>query len=490
MATAAPTVKNRIRPLHGTDQPPRLVEEPPVFKDLIRAHVYAGLILLLVSVVFGLITAHKFSAPEFLGGTPALTWGRMRFNHVQGILFAWLMNAFFAFFYYAIPALKETPVFSRQLGWWLFWIWNLGVVTLGWGLVMTGFSQSLEWGEFPVVVDVILILALIGYGIQFLTPFLRPPRHTLYVSGWYIVLALVFTPFAYAAGQFVPQYFAPGAEGAAISGLWIHDAVGIVVTPPALAIAYYVIPVATGRPIYSHFLSMVGFWGLVFFYPMNGMHHYVFSPLPMSAQQASIIASMFMGMDVVIVVANLLLSLRGCGTLIVRNLSLRWVWTGVIFYLIVSLQGAAQAAMSLQEQLHFSDWVIGHSHMAMAGFATFTAIGGITHFWKRVTGQLPDPKMLNRAFWVSLVSLLAMVIDLTAFGLVQAGMWMSGEPWIDSVVASRVGWHLRTWSGIALTIGFILVLLSLRHRKNAAQPKPHGEKSVPDKNLPPEVNRA
>lgn len=469
MATSAPAVKNRTRPLHGTDQPPRLIEDPPVFKDLILAHAYAGLILLLISVGFGLITAHKLYAPEFLGDTPAFTWGRTRYNHVQGILLAWLMNAFFAFFYYAVPALKEGPVFSRKLGWWLFWLWNLGVVVMGWVLVMMGFSQSLEWGEFPLIVDVVALVALVGYGVQFLVPFLRLPRHTLYVSGWYIVLALVFTPFAYVVAQFGPQFFAPGAEGAALSGLWIHDAVGIVVTPPALAIAYYVIPTATGRPIYSHFLSMVGFWGLVFFYPMNGMHHYVFSPLPMSAQKASIIASMFMGMDVILVVVNLLMSLRGAGTLVLRNLSLRWVWTSIVFYLIVSLQGAAQSAMALQEQLHFSDWVIGHSHLAMAGFATFMAVGGITHFWRRISGYLPNPRLLNWAYWVSSMSLLAMVLDLTFVGLVQANLWMKGEPWIASVVASKIAWQLRTVSGVALTAGFLLVLLSLRRSQTDQQ---------------------
>ena len=102
--------------------------------------------------------------------------------------------------------------------------------------------------------------------------------------------------------------------------------------------------------------------------------------------------------------------------------------------------------------------------MAMAGFATFTVIGGITHLWRRVTGQLPDSRLLTWAYWVSLVSLLAMVIDLTLVGLVQAGMWMTGEPWINSVIASNVGWQVRTWSGVMLTSGFVLVLFSLRPR--------------------------
>ena len=93
------------------------------------------------------------------------------------------------------------------------------------------------------------------------------------------------------------------------------------------------------------------------------------------------------------------------------------------------------------------------------------AVGGITHFWRRVTGYLPNPRLLNYAYWVSLVSLLAMVLDLTFAGLVQANLWMNGEPWIASVVASKVAWQLRTLSGLALTAGFVLVLLSLRRSK-------------------------
>jgi cytochrome c oxidase cbb3-type subunit I/II len=89
--------------------------------------------------------------------------------------------------------------------------------------------------------------------------------------------------------------------------------VGLFVTPMALAIIYFVIPADLGRPIYSHFLSMLGFWLLFFLYPLNGTHHYVFSVIPMAAQVGAIAASTLLGVDVLIVVANLFLSMRGSG---------------------------------------------------------------------------------------------------------------------------------------------------------------------------------
>ena len=103
------------------------------------------------------------------------------------------------------------------------------------------------------------------------------------MSSWYIIGGLVFTLLAYPMGNIVPE-IVPGAQGAAFSGLWIHDAVGLFVTPLAVAILYFVIPAASARPIYSHFLSMLGFWLLFLVYPLNGTHHYVYSVIPMEAQ--------------------------------------------------------------------------------------------------------------------------------------------------------------------------------------------------------------
>jgi len=49
--------------------------ELPSFEfGLIRAHVFASLVTLVISVLFGILVATKFSFPEFLGGHGWLTW--------------------------------------------------------------------------------------------------------------------------------------------------------------------------------------------------------------------------------------------------------------------------------------------------------------------------------------------------------------------------------------------------------------------------------
>ena len=428
--------------------------------DLIRWHGHAALITVLVSALFGILVATKFNFPNFMGGHAWETWGRLRYNHTQGIFFGWLGNAFIAFCYYVTPRLTNSTVNSRRLGWGLFWIWNFMVVLPGWVLVCMGFSQPLEWAEFPMIVDVFVILAFLLMLVQFVKPFLKVPAGDLYVSGWYIVGGLVFTTLAYPIGNLVPELVA-GAKGAAFSGLWIHDAVGLFVTPLAVAMTYYVIPAVTKRPIYSHFISMLGFWLLFFIYPLNGTHHYVYSAIPMSAQRGAIIASAYLGLDVILVVTNLLLSLRGSSGKVGSNVALRFIWFGVVAYLVVSLQGSMQAFMPINRFIHFSDWVIGHSHLAMIGFASFTAAGALAHIWSNMPGAKYNERAMGWSFWLLSIGLGLMVIDLTAAGLVEGQMWVSRAPWIDSVRAIYPYWFTRILAGLPIIAGFALFWIGL-----------------------------
>ncbi len=430
---------------------------PEIDSLLVRAHSLAAFATLLLAVAFGILVSLQFVFPDLIDAFPS--WGRMRYAHTQGIMLGWLGNSFLAFMYYAVPILSGRAVSNRNLGIILFALWNFAVMIPGWVLVLSGYSQPLEWAEFPLPVDVLLVLALVMAAVQFLPPFFQRGFENLYVSSWYLIGALVFTLLSFPMGNLLPE-FVPGAAGAAFSGLWIHDAVGLFVTPMALAILYFVVPASTGRPIYSHFLSMLGFWGLFFLYPLNGIHHYIYSVIPMAAQATAILASFLLGGVVVIVVSNLMLSQRGCGWF-PKNIALRFASMSVVFYLVVSLQGSLQANMAFSRAVHFTDFIIGHSHLAMLGFATFAGIAGIIHAWQRLPEARVDLKMLDWAYWLLTVGITLMVADLTIAGLVQGESWQGTAPWLESIRASTPYWLVRSLSAIPITLGFILVLYGL-----------------------------
>jgi cbb3-type cytochrome oxidase subunit 1 len=223
--------------------------------------------------------------------------------------------------------------------------------------------------------------------------------------------------------------------------------------------------------VFSHFLSMLGFWMLFFLYPLNGTHHYVFSVIPMNAQIGAITASALLGVNVIIVVANLLLSARGSGWL-QRDLPLRFAVMSTVLYLVVSIQGSLQAQMSINQTVHFSDWVIGHSHLAMLGFATFAAAAGLTHAWQRIPDARFNGTALTWSYWLLLGGLVVMVSDLTAAGLVEGGIWQTSAPWLDSVRAVRGFWLLRMLMFVPITAGFVALLIAITTgEQGSAEPK-------------------
>src|SRR5260370_22655422 len=69
--------------------------------------------------------------------------------------------------------------------------------------------------------------------------------------------------------------------------------------------------------------------------------------------------------------------------------------------------------------------------------------------------------MMNWSFWLLAVGLTLMVTDLTIAGLVEAQVWQSSAPWIDSVRAVASYWLVRTFSGLPILAGFLLFWASL-----------------------------
>jgi cbb3-type cytochrome oxidase subunit 1 len=97
----------------------------------------------------------------------------------------------------------------------------------------------------------------------------------------------------------------------------------------------------------------------------------------------------------------------------------------------------------------------------MAGFASFFIIGGLLHAWPKVSGRIVDRRAANLAYWVATLALSTMVVYLTIVGLQQADAWMSGAPWIESVVVSKTGWLVRSLSGTALFSAFLILIVAL-----------------------------
>ncbi len=420
---------------------------------VIKMHFYAAVAFIFVVILTGLTYSLQFLQKYPFPGVEYLSPGRIRMVHTAGVAYAWLANGLFATLYYMVPKLTGYRTLSWGLGRGLFWAYNalvLGSVVL----ILGGHAQGLEWAETPAVLDPFIALTVVLFVINLLVPIFKARAEKMYVSLWYITAALIWTPLVYVMGNFLPQYFFAGTSGATISSMYIHDLVGLFVTPIGIAMVYYLLPVAMKRPLYSHALSIIGFWGLAFFYPMNSAHHYLFSPIPLWTQYFSIVASIGVHVVVYTVVFNIIATLASDWKQLIDNLPVRWIFFGTIAYLITCIQCAVQVTLSAQSIIHFTDWVVGHSHFVLFGTFSFWVTAWMYYLLPRIWGVPWYSEGLAKwHFWLLALGISLMQIDLLAAGVVQGMMWKALSPFIDSVAASIPFWWVRTFTGIMILAG-------------------------------------
>ncbi len=428
---------------------------------LVQWHFFAFFGFLVVVLLAGLSYSLQFLQKYPFPGVEFLSPGRVRIVHTQGVAYGLLANGLFAIIYYIIPKLTSFSVWSRKLARATFGIYNAAVLASV-VLILGGHTQGLEWAETPKILDPFIALTVVVMVVNWIVPMWKARKNPFYVSLWYILAALLWTPLVYVMGNFLPEYIFAGTAGATISSMYIHDLVGLFVTPLGIAAVYYLLPVVMKRPLYSHALSIIGFWGLAFFYPLNSAHHYLYSPIPMWAQYASIVASIGVHVVVYTVIFNIFSTIGSDWQQLIHNRPVKWIFTGALFYLLTCIQCAVQVTLSAQEIIHFTDWVVGHAHFVLFGVFTFWVTAWVYWLLPRIWGvEIFSDSLARWHYWLAMLGITLMQIDLLAAGLTQGMMWKGMFPFIESVRASMPFWWTRTFSGVMILTGESCFLVNI-----------------------------
>jgi cytochrome c oxidase cbb3-type subunit 1 len=448
--------------------------EPLVNYRLIKAHLTAGAIALSISMIAGFLYALQYVGYYPLGHDNwMLTPGHMRFLHTNMAAYGWLVNGFTAMLYYVVPRLTGKKVLSDKLGELIFWVWQL-ILALALFGYLTDKAQAIEWGETPtgfrpgtwelnyVPVDLLVVIGAVLVIVQFMTPIYRARDQKFYVTLWYFTTGLVWLALTYLMGNIMPEWMLPGAAGAATTGLFIHDLVGLYVTPMGWGMMYFFVPLILKKPIWSHSLSVIGFWALAFFYPLGGVHHFLISPIPDYVEFGAITTTIAIEVVVTTVVVNFFMTLRSKWSALRTNMAIRWFYVGAVFYFITCLQCAFQVTWMFQKVIHFTDWVVGHAHLIMFGVFTFWLFGVIDWLWPRVCRREWYSNTLRGwQFWMWSVGVLIMFFDLMIAGLVHGYMQRDLNDWSDILRMSEPFWWVRAFSGVMILIGLFCQLYNM-----------------------------
>jgi cytochrome c oxidase cbb3-type subunit 1/cytochrome c oxidase cbb3-type subunit I/II len=246
--------------------------------------------------------------------------------------------------------------------------------------------------------------------------------------------------------------------------LWFygHNIIGLLLTPLAVGAAYFVLPRASGSPLYSHTLSLVGFWALAALYSHIGGHHILQSPIPNWLKTISVVDSVAMIVPVFVVLANFWLTTRGQAGLVWSDPASRFVMAGTVWYLVTCIQGPAQSLPNVQMITHFTNWTIGHAHIAVFGFAGFIALGTLWHIVPMVAKRkVWSQRLVSLQFGLVLTGIAGFFVVLTTAGLIQGSAWHSGIRVYPVLPELAVYMALRAMFGVFLITGAFVGLVNL-----------------------------
>jgi cytochrome c oxidase cbb3-type subunit 1/cytochrome c oxidase cbb3-type subunit I/II len=295
----------------------------------------------------------------------------------------------------------------------------------------------------------------------------------LYVSVWYVCAAVILTSVTYCLGNVIwkPDTGALlGIPDAILLWFYGHNIFGLLLTPLAIGVTYYVIPKACRSPLYSHSLSLLGFWSLIVVYTHIGTHHLLQVPVPTWLKVIAIVDSVAMVIPVMVFLINIWYTAKGKLGEIHADVGAKFIFTGTIMYFFVSIQGSMMALPMVQRVTHFNNWVVGHAHIGVLAFSGMIALGGLYYVLPRLTGRPLYSKFLaDFQYWLILIGATGFTVVLTIVGLIQGNAWLNGETVYRVLPEIHVYYVIRASLGVIL---FGSALIGLYNIVRSLLPRP------------------
>lgn len=446
----------------------------------VKLMLYPALIFMILGMFIGVFIAFNGLAyPDYFAGE-YVHFGRIRPVHVNMVLWLWLISINIALFYFMVPRLCGVSLWSPKVAYLQCFCWWTGLI-VGIFSLPAGTNFGWEYAEMPTWVGWIPTKFLVGAGFvllavnMFMTVAIRV-NEKLYVSLWYVMGTMVWAIFTYLA-QAAINYVPGGISRVNVNFFYVHNVVGLIFTPMGLAIVYYFLPKISNRPIYSHRLSMIGFWSIAFVYAWIGAHHIIHGPISQWLQTVSIIFSIWLFIPVWTVVTNLFATLKNDWDTYVQNVPIRFLIMGTLFYLLTCIQGPLMAVRNINEITSKTDWVIGHSHIALYATFSFFAFAGIYYVIPVITKKPIWSDSLTRLhFSLNILGSIPFLTALWVGGFWQGLLWstwangntyaefhhqLTEMPFLQTTADMHIFWVWRGIGGLIILFANVLFVVNI-----------------------------
>jgi cbb3-type cytochrome oxidase subunit 1 len=130
-----------------------------------------------------------------------------------------------------------------------------------------------------------------------------------------------------------------------------------------------------------------------------------------------------------------------------------------------------QAIQGFNRLIHFTNWIVGHAHLALLGTFSFWAMGAIYYIIPvTLRRRIYSPGLAEAQFWLVTAGFLLMMISLQVGGLVQGSMWLNGDPVYKVLPELKPYLVVRAISGAMIVISGIMQAWNIYKTVTASQP--------------------
>jgi cytochrome c oxidase cbb3-type subunit 1 len=448
----------------------------------VQGFILSALFWALVGILVGLLISVQLWAPG-ANLPPYLTYGRLRPVHTNGLTFGLGVGAIFGLSYYMVMRLCGRPLAFPRLARVQLWLFNVAILAAALSL-MAGYTQSNEYAELEWPLDIGVVVLWLMFAVNVFATIRQRRDEQMYVSLWFIIATVVAVAVLYVvnnlsipAGWTKSYHLFAGVNSANVQWWYGHNAVGFIFTTPILAMFYYFLPKSIGLPIYSHRLSILAFWSLIFAYLWTGAHHLVYSPVPDWLQTLAIVFTMFLIAPSWGSVINGYYTVGADWSRLKTNYLAKFFVLGITFYGLQTVQGPTQALRVVSQLIHFTDWVPGHVHMGTMGWVTMVTCASIYYVIPKIYGTtIHSERVADVHFWLVLTGQLLFSVTMWITGVQQGAMWKATNPdgtlkytFVETVTKNYPYWHTRTAAGIIFAVGMLFfvynVLMTIRKGK-------------------------
>lgn len=429
----------------------------------------------IIGTGLGSFNAAKLAFPDMFHGLYALQFGHMRQVHVHAVIFGWIAMAFAASMMYITPALGNTKLWSEKLGVWNCMLYNVGLC-LALALLWAGITSGREYSDHIWPIDLYIALVMVlPWCLNVWMTIINRRTQGIYTTNWFFAGCMFMTVIVFLVGNMPEWLHLTGLNEAYMTWWFAHNVLGLLITPVAAAITYYIVPKITGNPLYSHRVGHLHFWSIVVFYSTPAAHHLMSSPLPEWLKSFASVEGVLILVPAVAYVCNILLTMQGRWALFVENIEIKFTITGVLLAIPLNMQGGFQQTRAINWYIHGTGWIVAHAHLALLGFSTFAEAASVYYGMQvLLRRKLWSASLANFHFWMLLIGFSLYWTSMTISGLIQGAAKIYEVPYVDVVIAEHPYMIVRWLGGTMVFFGNIIWLYNMIMTARAGDPVPVG----------------